>query len=398
MASVSQVLSQSVNTETDSTQKEKKTRNTGEMGKDQFLQLLVTQLKYQDPLKPMDDKEFVSQMAQFSSLEQMQNLNSSMSSMKAFSLMGKSIYANYTDTETGEQTFVNGIVEMVRVEKGKVFVRVGEHDIPIEEINEISDSTVKSVNELMQLVGKLVEGKLAEEGGGIIDVSGRVTSVKKENNVDYAVLEEIELSEVDVVLPEGVTEYKKDYLQRNIGKEVIIQAQDELGMNVHIKAVLEDMKENGDKFDVKLSGVMVPVDNIRGIKQVSDTGSGSITNLMSLIGKNVDSRFKQENGAAVNISGQVARIRNSDNSNYAVLNGVRLTNADVELPSGFSGTKDQFLSDNMGKEVTAIVEDATGRKVYIKGIMQGSQANGENFDITLNGIEVPVSDIKAIGQ
>lgn len=48
------------------------------MGKDAFLELLVTQLKNQDPLNPVEDKEMLAQMAQFSSLEQMQNMNKAM--------------------------------------------------------------------------------------------------------------------------------------------------------------------------------------------------------------------------------------------------------------------------------------------------------------------------------
>ena len=46
-----------------------------ELGKDEFLQMLITQLRHQDPMDPMKDNDFISQMAQFSSLEQMTNMN-----------------------------------------------------------------------------------------------------------------------------------------------------------------------------------------------------------------------------------------------------------------------------------------------------------------------------------
>lgn len=53
------------------------------LGKEDFLKLLVTQLANQDPTEPMDDTEFVAQLAQFSSLEQMSNMNASIEKMNA---------------------------------------------------------------------------------------------------------------------------------------------------------------------------------------------------------------------------------------------------------------------------------------------------------------------------
>ena len=75
----------------------------GEIGKDQFLQLLITQLKNQDPLSPMDNTEFTAQMATFSSLEQLfgindnlkslQSLQGAMNNTQAMTLIGKEVEA-----------------------------------------------------------------------------------------------------------------------------------------------------------------------------------------------------------------------------------------------------------------------------------------------------------------
>lgn len=82
------------------------------LGKDDFLKLLVTQMQTQDPLNPMDDKDYVAQLAQFSSLEQLTNINSGITSMNAaltqqtqlsaVGFIGKDVSANgYTLSKAG---------------------------------------------------------------------------------------------------------------------------------------------------------------------------------------------------------------------------------------------------------------------------------------------------------
>ena len=87
-------------------------KTSNELGKDDFLKLLITQLSNQDPTNPMENTEFISQMAQFSSLEQMTNMSSSFSKMASFinsseaaSTLGKTVELNIGDTTT------TGVVE-----------------------------------------------------------------------------------------------------------------------------------------------------------------------------------------------------------------------------------------------------------------------------------------------
>lgn len=85
-----------------------------ELGKDDFLKLLLTQLSNQDPTRPMENTEFIAQMAQFSSLEQMTNMSTEfaklanmLNSNEAVSLLGKNVTISTGDTS------VNGVVEAV---------------------------------------------------------------------------------------------------------------------------------------------------------------------------------------------------------------------------------------------------------------------------------------------
>lgn len=94
--------------------------SSGSLDKDAFLKILAAELTNQDPLSSnKDGTEYVAQMAQFSSLEQMANLNSSLKFSGATSLIGKTVMINSTNDEgnyyVGEVTGVSKDSGIVRV-------------------------------------------------------------------------------------------------------------------------------------------------------------------------------------------------------------------------------------------------------------------------------------------
>lgn len=104
------------------------------MGKDQFLKLLITQLQNQDPLKPMEDSQFVAQLAQFSSLEQMTNVATTTESVyknqaatAALTMIGKNVEWADTDseiTQTGKVDSISFIDGLPKLNIGKQTVEV----------------------------------------------------------------------------------------------------------------------------------------------------------------------------------------------------------------------------------------------------------------------------------
>jgi flagellar basal-body rod modification protein FlgD len=93
--------------------------SSNELGKEAFLQLLITQMQYQDPLDPQDNSEMVSQLAQFSALEEMQNVVSSLSNSQALSLVGKNVIIEVGKSSGSDNTTtVGGTVDYVQMVDG----------------------------------------------------------------------------------------------------------------------------------------------------------------------------------------------------------------------------------------------------------------------------------------
>lgn len=114
--------------------------NGNSLDKDAFLQLLVAQMKYQDPLEPTDNTEYISQLATFSQLEATQNVEKSVSAMGANDLVGKQVILKVTSSVTGETSYVSGQVDYVLHENGDVYLSVNDKLYSIDDLDTVADS------------------------------------------------------------------------------------------------------------------------------------------------------------------------------------------------------------------------------------------------------------------
>jgi len=116
------------------------TTASNELGKDAFLQLLVCQMQNQDPLNPSTDTEFVSQLATFSQLEQLQNLSSSYETSQAFSLVGKNVILETTDANKNSY-YVSGTVDFINVSGSGTKLSVNGSLYDMDQLYSVVDDT-----------------------------------------------------------------------------------------------------------------------------------------------------------------------------------------------------------------------------------------------------------------
>ena len=167
MSTIAQVKDGQIIESASNLRKETKAANSS-LDKDAFLQLLVAQMKYQDPLEPTNT-EYISQLATFSELEEMQNLTSGMTLQRASALVGQYCFMKVTDS-TGDTTYPEGYVDYVVYENNKAYLSINETLYSIDDLDTVADSAymqaskvaeafVKEMNEL-PAAGKVTQDNL----------------------------------------------------------------------------------------------------------------------------------------------------------------------------------------------------------------------------------------------
>lgn len=129
-------------TDSQASMKKAKSADKNGMDKEAFLQLLVAQMQYQDPLEPTSNTEYISQYAQFSQVEQMQNMAATSELARATSLVGQEVYIK-TTTSKGDSKLLYGKVDYVVFENGKAYLAIDESLYSLDDLDTVVDLDYK---------------------------------------------------------------------------------------------------------------------------------------------------------------------------------------------------------------------------------------------------------------
>lgn len=142
-----------------------------QLGKDAFLQLLVAQMQNQDPLEPTDNSQMVAELAQFTTIEELQNLGTTLNNMNAFGLIGKAVIIEVgKSTDSTTTTTVGGYVDFVKIEDGKAKLSVNGELYDYDDLDMVVDKDY-----LDYIFGQPDKGESAENPGNKEDTADNET-------------------------------------------------------------------------------------------------------------------------------------------------------------------------------------------------------------------------------
>ncbi|WP_051544834.1 flagellar hook capping FlgD N-terminal domain-containing protein [Butyrivibrio sp. MC2021] len=156
--SVSAIVKNGEVTNLDNSTKSKNATPAG-YDKDSFLQILVAQMKYQDPLEPTSNTEYINQYATFTQVEQLSNMANAMSLSRASEMVGKTVRITQVNGDTGEASVIEGVVDYVTFSGNKAYLNINGENYSIDDVTEVLDSeytsAVKAVEDFQKAIDKL---------------------------------------------------------------------------------------------------------------------------------------------------------------------------------------------------------------------------------------------------
>lgn len=140
--------------------KESKSSN---LNKDAFLQLLVAEMQYQDPLEPTSNTEYISQFATFSQVESLGNMEDTLALQSSYDLVGKEVIMKVTD-KNGESNYKSGMVDYVYIEQGKPYLSIDGELYSLDDLDTVIDGEyLDAYNKVMswaESLGKIPKASL----------------------------------------------------------------------------------------------------------------------------------------------------------------------------------------------------------------------------------------------
>lgn len=284
------------------------TSSSSDLDKDAFLRLLVTQLQYQDPLDPMDNTEFVSQMAQFSALEQMQNLNTTMTNSQAYSMIGRTVYAQIYDSATNTYEEIAGTVDSITIKSSGAYLNIGDKEVAYSDVSQVYSTDVNTnidrnlvVSQALSLVGKSIQA--------ITFDSDLNPEEFIEGKVDYVKF----IDDTPVLSVGGKDVYTSEVV--SVSDDVMVKGQNVTAV-IYDSSEKKDIEVSGSITDISIDGEKLYI-TVGGEKaEISDISS--LINALSYKGEDIDCTYK-ENGESISVSGTVDGILIKDKEYYLIV-------------------------------------------------------------------------------
>lgn len=130
------IVDTSASATSESQAKSRKASNS--LGQQDFLELLVAEMQYQDPLEPQSNTDYIAQLATFTQVQDIEQMQGVVENMQGNNLIGKYVILEVTSKATGSTNYVSGIVDYVTYENGKTYLSVNDSLYSLDDLNTVT--------------------------------------------------------------------------------------------------------------------------------------------------------------------------------------------------------------------------------------------------------------------